>query len=105
MGFKRLSILAALAVFLFYGLLILSLGYFFDVDHILGLWSSKRTLFTIKISMAAATISAILSLVLAVRLPMHYHDSSFAEGFLLIPFLSSLLLFHLQPSGNTAGLL
>lgn len=111
MGFKRVSIFAALAVFLFYGLLILSLGYFFDADHILGLWSSKRTLFTIKISMAAATISAILSLVLAV--PAAYALSRFefrgrllADTILEFPIIVSpaalgaiLLVFFNNPVG------
>jgi molybdate transport system permease protein len=112
MGFRRFTICAALAVFSFYALLILSLGYFFEPDQVTRLWASERTLFTIKLSVAAATLAAAIALSLAV--PAAYALSRFefrgrlaADTILEFPIIVSpaalgaiLLIFFNNPLGE-----
>lgn len=112
MGFHRFTISAALAVFSLYALLILSLGYFFELDQVIRLWSTERTLFTIKLSMAAATLAAALALFLAV--PAAYALSRFefrgrlaVDTILEFPIIVSpaalgaiLLIFFNNPLGE-----
>lgn len=66
MGFRRVTILAALGVLAFYALLIGSLVYFLDVAKVGETWASDRALFAIRLSMVAATFAAVLALLLAV---------------------------------------
>jgi molybdate transport system permease protein len=73
--FKRLSILFALSIFALYTGLILSLFYFYKGSLFMETLFSERTLFSIKISLVAATIATLLSLVLAV--PSAYALSRF----------------------------
>jgi molybdate transport system permease protein len=73
--FKRLSILFALSIFALYTGLILSLFYFYKGSLFVEILFSERTLFSIKISLVAATIATLLSLVLAV--PSAYALSRF----------------------------
>jgi len=75
MTFKRLSILFALSIFALYTGLILSLFYFYKGSLFMETLFSERTLFSIKISLVAATIATMLSLVLAV--PSAYALSRF----------------------------
>jgi len=75
MTFKRLSILFALSIFALYTGLILSLFYFYKGSLFMETLFSERTLFSIKISLVAATIATLLSLVLAV--PSAYALSRF----------------------------
>lgn len=75
MGFRRFTISAAFTVFCFYALLIASLGYFFKFDQVWQIWVSERTLFTIQLSLAAATLAAAFALVIAV--PAAYALSRF----------------------------
>lgn len=112
MGLRRLAIFSALGVFAFYALLIASLGYFFRVDQIISLWSSERTFFTIKLSVAAATLAATIALVIAV--PAAYALSRFefkgrllADTILEFPIIVSpaalgaiLLVFFNNPAGE-----
>lgn len=112
MGLRRLAIFSALGVFTFYALLIASLGYFFRVDQIISLWSSERTFFTIKLSVAAATLAATIALVIAV--PAAYALSRFefkgrllADTILEFPIIVSpaalgaiLLVFFNNPAGE-----
>lgn len=112
MGFRRLTICASLAVFGFYALLIVSLAYFFEFDHVRRIWFSERTLFTIKLSLAAATLAAACALSLAV--PAAYALSRFdfsgrlaADTILEFPIIVSpaalgaiLLIFFNNPLGE-----
>ncbi len=66
MRFRRVTILSALAVLLIYGLLIASLFYFFDGSAVLTALSSKRVLFSIQLSLVAATVATGLALLIAV---------------------------------------
>jgi len=73
----------AFAVFGLYVLLIASLGYFFEVDQVRQAWASARTLFTLQLSLAAATLAAACALSLAV--PAAYALSRFEfRGRLLV---------------------
>ncbi len=112
MGLRRLAIFSALGIFAFYALLIASLGYFFSVEQIISLWSSERTFFTIKLSVAAATLAATIALVIAV--PAAYALSRFefrgrllADTILEFPIIVSpaalgaiLLVFFNNPAGE-----
>lgn len=66
MRFRRITVLCALAVFAIYGLLIASLFYFFDGSAVLAALSSKRVLFSIQLSLVAATVATGLALLVAV---------------------------------------
>ncbi len=66
MRFRRFTILCAFTVLVIYGLLIASLFYFFDGSAVLDALSSKRVLFSIQLSLVAATAATGLALILAV---------------------------------------
>jgi len=66
MRFRRITILSALAILVIYGLLIASLFWFFDGSAVLTALSSKRVLFSIQVSLVAATVATGLALLLAV---------------------------------------
>ncbi len=112
MGFKRLTVLFSISVFIIYLLLILSLFYFFKGSLFWETLSSDRTIFSIKISIAAATISTILSIFLAI--PSAYALSRydfkgkmFIDTMLELPMVVSpaalgamLLIFFNNPLGE-----
>jgi molybdate transport system permease protein len=64
--FRRITIVSALAVLAIYGLLIASLFYFFDGSAVITALSSKRVLFSIQVSLVAATVATGFALLLAV---------------------------------------
>jgi len=111
MDFRRFTICAALAIFAFYAALIASLAYFFKTDQVWAIWTSERTLFTVRLSLAAATLAAALALVIAV--PAAYALSRFefrgrmvADTILEFPIIVSpaalgaiLLIFFNNPLG------
>jgi len=66
MNLRRTTIAAALAVLALYGGLILSLGWFLDGGALRGALLSERTLFSVRLSLMAATLAACLALVLAI---------------------------------------
>jgi molybdate transport system permease protein len=66
MRFQRLTIIAAFVVLAIYGLLIASLFYFFDGSVVLKAWTSRTVLFSIQLSLVAATVATGLALLLAV---------------------------------------
>lgn len=66
MTFKRVSILMALGTFIIYFGLILSLFYFFSFDRIISTIVSERTLFSIRLSVIAATVTVVFCMFLAV---------------------------------------
>ena len=112
MAFRRFSICVAWAVFGFYVLLIASLGYFFHLDQVHQIWTSERSLFTIQLSLAAATLAAGVALLLAI--PAAYALSRFefrgrllADSILEFPIIVSpaalgaiLLIFFNNPLGE-----
>jgi molybdate transport system permease protein len=75
MNFKRLTITFAFIIFFLYAGLILSLTYFFDGSLFFECLRSDRTLFSIRLSLFAATIATLFSLTLAV--PAAYALSRF----------------------------
>ncbi|MGQ9607336.1 MAG: ABC transporter permease [Thermogutta sp.] len=66
MNLRRATIGAAFAILLLYGGLIVSLGWFLDAGTIAATVRSERTLFSIRLSLASATLTAMLALLLAV---------------------------------------
>lgn len=66
MNLRRSTIAAALAVLLLYGGLILSLGWFLDGAAVRAAVQSERTMFSVRLSLGAATLAATLALLLAV---------------------------------------
>lgn len=111
MTFKRLSIFFAASVFALYAGLVLSLFYFWKGSLFVETLFSERTLFSIKISLIAATIATLLSLVIA--LPSAYALSRFdfrgrhiIDTILELPMIVSpaalgamLLIFFNNPLG------
>jgi len=66
MNFKKISIACSLATFGLYAVFILSLFYFFRGETLADTLFSERTLFSIRLSVIAATISTVLSILIAV---------------------------------------
>lgn len=75
MSFRRISVISSFGILLLYALLILSLFYFFRGSQFLETLFSERTLFSIRLSLAAASLAAFLSVVIAV--PSAYALSRF----------------------------
>ncbi len=65
MTFRRLSIAFSFATFGLYAVLILSLFYFFRGETLRDTLLSERTLFSIRLSLGAATISTVFSMLIA----------------------------------------
>jgi len=66
MTFRKISIGCAFATFGLYAALILSLFYFFRRETLWATVLSERTLFSVRLSIVAATISTLLSIVIAI---------------------------------------
>lgn len=66
MGFKQLTILIALSIFLFYVVLVVSLFGFTDLFRIFDIAFSERVVYSIKLSVVAAIIATCLSIIVAV---------------------------------------
>jgi molybdate transport system permease protein len=66
MNLRRTTIIAALLVLALYGGLIISLGWFLKLSTLHGMLTSMRTLFSIQLSLIAATVAAFLAILLAV---------------------------------------
>jgi molybdate transport system permease protein len=112
MSLKRASIAAALAVLALYGGLIVSLAWFLDGTTLREALSSERTLFSVRLSLTAATASTGLALLLAI--PAAYALSRFAfrgreavETLLEFPIIVSpaalgaiILIFFNNPLGE-----
>jgi molybdate transport system permease protein len=112
MNLKRSSIVAALAVLALYGGLILSLAWFFDRAALDKALTSERILFSVQLSLVAATVSTLLALALAI--PAAYGLSRFSfygreavETVLEFPIIVSpaalgaiILIFFNNPLGE-----
>ncbi|MCX5812792.1 MAG: ABC transporter permease [Proteobacteria bacterium] len=75
MSFKRLAIVFSFFIFILYAGLILSLFYFYRAGLFLDILLSERTLFSIRLSLTAATVATMLSVFFAV--PSAYALSRF----------------------------
>jgi molybdate transport system permease protein len=111
MRFQRLTILAAFAVLVIYGLLIASLFYFFDGATVLAAWSSKRVLFAIQLSLVAATVATASRAFHRVRPPMvvrfRFRGRQAVDAILEFPIIVSpaalgaiILIFFSNPVGT-----
>jgi molybdate transport system permease protein len=112
MNFGKATILAALLIFFFYLLLIFSLLQFFEGKSFLGVLSSPDILFSIRLSLTAATLAVLLAV--AIALPAAYALSRLnfpgkkaVDTFLELPMIMSpvalgaaLLLFFNTPVGT-----
>jgi molybdate transport system permease protein len=112
MNFKRFTIISALFILTFYGGLIASLAYFLDCKALWKMLLSERTLFSIRLSITAATIASILALIIAVpaayALSRHYfRGRMLVDTILEFPIIVSpaalgaiLLIFFNNPIGE-----
>jgi len=75
MNFGKAAIAAAVALFLFYAVLILSLLTFLEGQRFLEVLLAPDTLFSIRLSLTAATFAMILAV--AIGLPAAYSLSRF----------------------------
>ncbi|MFN3598429.1 MAG: ABC transporter permease [Aquificaceae bacterium] len=75
MTFRRLSISFAISIFVLYAGLVISLFYFWKGSLFVETLLSERTLFSIKLSLITATVTTLLSLIIA--LPSAYALSRF----------------------------
>jgi len=112
MRFRRMTIICALAVLSIYGLLIASLFYFFEGSVILEALASRRVLFSIQLSLVAATVATGLALLVA--LPAAYALSRYrfrgreaVDAILEFPIIVSpaalgaiILIFFSNPVGT-----
>jgi molybdate transport system permease protein len=112
MTLRHTTIVAALLVLLLYGGLILSLAWFFDKDVLLSALLSERTLFSIRLSLVAATAASLLAITIAI--PAAYAISRYkfrgrelVDTLLEFPIIVSpaalgaiLLIFFSNPVGT-----
>lgn len=111
-SFRRLTIASAFAVLVLYGGLIGSLVWFLDRGTQAGALFSERTLFSVRLSLAAATIASFLALLVAVPASYALSRSSFpgrnlVDTLLEFPIIVSpaalgaiLLIFFTNPAGS-----
>lgn len=112
MSLRRGTVAAALAVLALYGGLIASLAWFLDPETLTGALTSERVLFSIRLSLFAATVATLLALLLAVPAAYALSRYSFpgkeaAETVLEFPIIVSpaalgaiLLIFFNNPLGE-----
>ncbi|WP_457603045.1 ABC transporter permease [Nitratifractor sp.] len=112
MSFRRTTIFSALFVLLLYGGLILSILYFFDGKTLWESLSSARTLFSIRLSLIAATFATLLALLIALPAGyalsrFHFRGRQIIDTFLEFPMIVSpaalgavILIFFNNPLGD-----
>lgn len=112
MGFKRVSILFCYSVFIVYSGLILSLLYFYDARLFFEIISSKRALFSIRLSLFTATFATFLSVCIAIPSAYalsryRFFGSTLIDTILELPMIISpvalgavLLIFFNTPVGD-----
>ncbi len=112
MNFKRFTIISALFILAFYGGLIASLAYFLNGKALWETFFSERTLFSIRLSITAATIASVLALIIAVPAAYALSRHSFrgrmiVDTILEFPIIVSpaalgaiLLIFFNNPLGE-----
>jgi molybdate transport system permease protein len=113
MNFRKTAVYAAVTLFLFYAVLIFSLLTFFEGQSFLEVLLAPDTLFSIRLSLLAATIAMLLAV--AIGLPAAYALSrasfpgkKLVDTFLELPMIMSpialgaaLLIFFNTPVGTT----
>ncbi|OQC47890.1 MAG: Sulfate transport system permease protein CysW [Deltaproteobacteria bacterium ADurb.Bin026] len=113
MSFKRIAITFSLVTFCLYGVLILSLLYFYKGSLFFEIFFSERTLFSIRLSIATATVATVFSMFFAV--PSAYALSRYSffgkklvDTILELPMIVSpvalgamVLIFFNTPYGMT----
>lgn len=112
MNFRHFSIGTALFILLLYGGLIISLLYYFDPELFVEAVTSQRALAAISLSLVAATLATLLSVIIA--LPAAYalarydfRGKEVVDTLLELPIIVSpaalgamLLIFFTNPLGN-----
>jgi molybdate transport system permease protein len=112
MNFRHFSIGTALFILLLYGGLIISLLYYFDPELFVAAITSQRALAAISLSLVAATLATLLSVIIA--LPAAYalarydfRGKEVVDTLLELPIIVSpaalgamLLIFFTNPLGN-----
>jgi molybdate transport system permease protein len=111
MTLRHTAIFAACSILLIYGGLILSLAWFLDGDAFLRSLYSERTLYSLRLSLGAATLAVCLALLLAIPAAYALSRYSFrgrelADTILELPIIVSpaalgamLLIFFNNPLG------
>ena len=92
MTFKRLCIGFAFSVFLIYAGLVVSLYSFYSSEHLLRIIASPRAFYAVRLSVVAASVTMLLSMVLAVPAAYALSRYQFA-GKRLVDILLELPLF------------
>lgn len=112
MTFKRLSIAFSFFLFLLYTLLILSLFYFYREGLFGDILFSERTIFSIRLSIIAATFSTFLSVCIAIPSAYalsrhHFRGKRLIDTILELPMIVSpaalgamILIFFTTPLGE-----
>ncbi|NOZ48263.1 MAG: ABC transporter permease [Chlorobi bacterium] len=112
MNLNKIFISSAIFILLLYVILIASAFYFFDGHVFIDTITSKRTLFSISISLGAATIASVLSIFIAIPAAYALSRYKFAgrniiDIILELPLIISpaalgalLLIFFSNPLGN-----
>jgi molybdate transport system permease protein len=111
-NFKRTAIYAALALFLFYAVLIFSLLTLFEGKSFLQVLFSPDTLFSIRLSIFAATLAMLLAVLIGLPAAyalsrLHFPGKKLVDTFLELPMIMSpialgaaLLIFFNTPLGT-----
>ena len=94
MSFGKTAILASLALFLFYAVLILSLLSFFEGHRFLNVLLAPDTLFSIRLSLMAATLAMLLAVVIALPAAyalsrLNFPGKKIVDTFLELPMIMS----------------
>ncbi|MCK5683886.1 ABC transporter permease subunit [bacterium] len=112
MKFKHISIAAAISLFLIYFILIFSMFSFVKPGHFFEILTSKRVLFSLKLSFITAMISTIFSISIAIPTAYalsryKFPGSQFVDLILELPLVISpvalgaaLLIFFNTSAGN-----
>ena len=112
MSFRKTTLIAALLLFLFYILLLFSLLNFFEGRNFLKVFLAPDILFSIRLSLAAATLATLLAV--AIALPaayalsrLNFPGKKIVDTFLELPMIMSpvalgaaLLIFFNTRSGT-----
>ncbi len=108
---KKTTIAASFFIFAMYAVLIVSLFYFLKPDLLSGKIFSERIIFSIKLSLGAATIASILSVLIGIPAAFalsryDFTGKTIIDSFLELPMIVSpaalgamLLIFFNNPAG------
>lgn len=112
MSFRRVSIAFSFFTFSLYAVLIASLFYFFRGNTLLETLASERMMFSVRLSIFAATVSTLLSIIIAVPSAFalsryEFRGRTVVDTILELPMIVSpaalgamLLIFFNNPAGQ-----